>query len=99
MKRKPQGRPTSRPSDFNKRVVGTLGVILAIAQAIEKSGSIPSGHLYAQLMGHLSLDDYQEVIATLVRAGIVRENPSHLLEWIAPSGATEANTNKKEKQQ
>lgn len=92
-----KGRPMGRPSDFNARVEGTLRVILAISQAIKELRTVPSGHLYARLMGHLSIDDYQSVIATLVRAGLVHEHPSHLLEWIGPSGPTATNNNTKEK--
>lgn len=97
-----QGRPSGRPSDFNARVEGTLRVVLAIAQAIEDLGTVPSGHLYARLMGHLDIDAYQSVIATLVRAGLVREHPSHLLEWVGPQraalGSQETNNRKETKQ-
>jgi hypothetical protein len=78
------GRPPGRPSDFNARVEGTLRVLLAIAQTIEELGTVPSGHLYARLMGHLDIDAYQSVIATLVRSGLVRQHANHLLEWIGP---------------
>lgn len=97
-----RGRPSGRPSDFNARVEGTLRVVLAIAQAIEELGTVPSGHLYARLMGHLDIDAYQSVIATLVRAGLVREHPSHLLEWVGPQwtalGSQETNNRKETKQ-
>ena len=96
------GRPNGRPSDFNARVEGTLRVILAIAQAIEELGTVPSGHLYARLMGHLSIDDYQSVIATLVRSGLVREHRNHLLEWVGPQRTalgSQGNNNRKETKQ
>jgi hypothetical protein len=93
-----QGRPSGRPSDFNARVEGTLQVVLAIARAIEELGTVPSGHLYARLMGHLDIDAYQSVIATLVRAGLVRECANHLLEWAGPRraalGSQETNNRK-----
>lgn len=97
-----QGRPSGRPSDFDTRVEGTLRVVLAIAQAIEELGTVPSGHLYARLMGHLGIDAYQSVIATLVRAGLVREHPNHLLEWVGPQraalGSQETNNRKENRQ-
>lgn len=58
----------------------------AIAEAIRKLGTVPSGHLYASLMGHLSLDQYQQIIGRLKRAGLVSES-YHELTWIGPAAA------------
>ena len=46
-------------------------VLDAIQEIITRAGSqgIPSGHLYAMLMGYMDLDTYQNVIALMVRAG------------------------------
>lgn len=63
---------------MNKRLV------VAVAEAIRELGEVPSGHLYAVLMGQLSLDQYNAVIAVLVRAGLVEKQPSHLLVWKGP---------------
>ena len=101
-KNEPQGRPMSRPSDFHAQAKAAAGVVLAVADCIRELCTVPSGHLYARLMGHLTIDDYQSVIATLARAGLVREHPSHLLEWIGPSGpvaTTQTKSTRKEKQQ
>ena len=89
----------SRPSDLQISATAAVGVVMAVADCLRELRTVPSGHLYARLMGHLSIDDYQSVIATLVRAGLVREHPSHLLEWIGPSGPTVTNNTRKEKQQ
>ncbi len=62
------------------------GAVLAVAECIRDLGSVPSGHLYARLIGHMSVESFQSFIATLVRAGLVREHANHLLEWIGPSG-------------
>ena len=43
----------------------------AIASLIKEVKEIPSGHLYAQLMGKMSLDQYQNMIETLQKAGLV----------------------------
>jgi hypothetical protein len=56
---------------------------LALAEAIRALGSVPSGHLYARVMGALSLEAYQSLIRSLVSAGLVR-NSSHMLTWIGP---------------
>jgi hypothetical protein len=65
----------------NEQVKTTLSIILMIADAIEELGSVPSGHLYAQICMHLNLDDYNDVISVLVNAGLVKEE-NHLLTWI-----------------
>ena len=43
----------------------------AVASLIKEVKTIPSGHLYAQLMGKMTLDQYQNMIATLQNAGLV----------------------------
>jgi hypothetical protein len=96
------GRPSGRPSDFRTQVESTFHVVAAVAECIRELRTVPSGHLYARLMSHLDVDAYQSVIATLVRAGLVREHPSHLLEWVGPQraafGSQETNNKKETKQ-
>lgn len=55
-------------------------IVAAVYMAIKESGSmgIPSGHLYAALMGKLSLDSYQAIIGILVETGKISNN-HHLL--------------------
>ena len=65
------------------QVKAALRVIRLVADAIRDLGSVPSGHLYATLMSHLSLESYQHVIGTLKHAGLVEER-FHELFWIGP---------------
>jgi hypothetical protein len=58
-----------------------LGVVLAVGEAIKELGSVPNGHLYAQLMGRMSLETYNKVIGLLVKTGAVK-NENHLLTWV-----------------
>ncbi len=58
-----------------------LGIVLAIGETIKELGSVPNGHLYAQLMGRMSLETYNKVIALLVKTGAVK-NENHLLTWV-----------------
>lgn len=58
-----------------------LAIVLAVGEAIKDLGSVPSGHLYAQLMGRMSLETYNKVIALLVKTGAVK-NENHLLTWV-----------------
>lgn len=53
----------------------------AVGDTIRELRSIPSGHLYAQLMSYMSLEAYQVIIDSLKLAGVVKEE-NHLLTWI-----------------
>ena len=57
-----------------------LSIVTAIADAIRDLGSVPSGHLYARVMGALSLSQYNQVIGILKKQGLVEES-GHLLTW------------------
>lgn len=57
---------------------------LAIAEAIQTLGEIPSGVLYARLMGYMSYMTYERIIDVLVSANVVRRQ-SHVLIWIGPA--------------
>lgn len=56
---------------------------VAIAEAIRELGQVPSGHLYARVMGTLDLTAYRAVIRTLVNAGLVSDS-GDLLTWVGP---------------
>ncbi len=61
-----------------------LQAIAAVGEAIKSLGSIPSGHLYAQLMGHMDLERYTSIINILKNAELVKEDGFHMLTWIGP---------------
>lgn len=65
-------------------VKAALAIVRAIADTIRELGSIPSGHLYAQLMGHMELTHYNQILGILKRSGMVAESESHLLTWKGP---------------
>lgn len=63
-----------------------LKIIRAVADAIKEAGRIPSGHLYAFLIGQgWQLDDYQKLIGLLKRSGLIREE-YHELIWNLKEG-------------
>ena len=64
-----------------------VAVAGAVGDAIRELGSVPSGHLYARLMGHLSLEAYESILSTLVQTGLVRREANHLLVWSGPTGS------------
>lgn len=57
----------------------------AVADCIKELGEVPSGVLYSQLMGVMSLTQYEQIIGMLCRAGII-ENRSNLLVWVVTNG-------------
>jgi hypothetical protein len=67
-----------------QQLVAALEIIQAVGEAIQTLGRVPSGELYANLMGTLSFERYTEIVRILVNAGVVREERSGLLTWIGP---------------
>lgn len=57
-----------------------LALSMVVAEAIRDLGSVPSGHLYAQLMSHMDIDTYNNVIDILTRGGLVTVT-NHLIVW------------------
>ena len=55
----------------------------ALAEAIRDLGSVPSGHLYARVMGHMTAEQYAWAIDRLKGAGLVAED-NHVLRWVGP---------------
>jgi hypothetical protein len=68
----------------NNEKVAALKIGLAVAESIRELGEVPSGHLYAPLMGRLSLSAYESIIGVLKNAHLVAESPAHLLTWTGP---------------
>jgi hypothetical protein len=65
------------------QVASAIQAVAAIAEAIRAVGSIPSGYLYAHVLGTLSIHDYEGAIGILKRAGLVSVSGS-VLTWIGP---------------
>lgn len=55
---------------------------MTIANAIKSLKRVPSGHLYAQLMCYVGIDEYTAIIDFLVHANLVQKTNSHELIWI-----------------
>lgn len=66
-----------------KQVGAMLDVIVAMADVVRKSPrGLPSGELYATVMGIMSLETYERVIALMVEAGAI-ERHGH---WLCRKG-------------
>ena len=66
-----------------EQVTAGIRMAAAVGEAIRDLGSVPSGHLYARLMGRMSLETYNKLITILKQANLVEEN-NHLLTWVGP---------------
>lgn len=72
------------PTTLKRQAAAYVMACGAVAEAIRDLGEIPSGELYARLMGHMSLQTYDRIIGSLVRAELVT-NSCHLLKWVGPA--------------
>ena len=61
----------------------TMGIIAAVGDCIRELGEVPAGHLYARLMGAMTLEQFQKIIGVLVNCRVVK-NENHLLTWVGP---------------
>jgi hypothetical protein len=63
------------------QATAAVRIVSALAEAIRDLGQVPSGRLYASVMGVMNLSEYQQAIGVLIKAGLI-ENRHHLLIWI-----------------
>jgi hypothetical protein len=63
-------------------VSSAINAIKSVADCIKELGQVPNGVLYSQLMGVMSLNQYEQIIGILSRAGVI-ENRNNLLVWQA----------------
>jgi len=65
-----------------KQVVAILLFAKIVEEAVKDAGpnGIPSGHLYAAMMGRMNIDTYNYTIGLLKEAGAITEQ-NHLLRW------------------
>lgn len=61
--------------------IAALKQVQIVAECIRAAKVIPSGHLYAQLMGYgVGLNTYEKIINVLVKAELVAKT-NHVLAW------------------
>lgn len=77
---------TSAPSQATDKLIKELcnDIALLIRHQTKHGihGGLPSGHLYAQLMGVMTHERYEELISIFISEGLIRRTPGHLLVWI-----------------
>lgn len=62
-------------------VSAAVQVVVAVGEAIKAFGKVPNGELYAHLMGRMSLETYNKIIALLVKTGAIKVE-NHEIIWI-----------------
>ena len=67
-----------------EQVRAVTAVVLAVADTVRELGEVPSGVLYANLEGSLSLEHFNKVVGLLKESGCVEET-NHVLKWTGPS--------------
>ncbi len=65
------------------QVKAAVNAIVALAEAIREVGEIPSGQLYAVVMGQMDLETYESFIGRLTSAGLVTKR-GNVLVWTGP---------------
>lgn len=70
---------------IKQQILSYLKMSAILADTIQEIKSVPSGHLYAMVMGKMDINTYNHLIDTLIKGGVVRREPSHLLVWIGGS--------------
>ena len=68
---------------MNAEMQRGMKIVQALGAAIMEAGDrgIPSGHLYAVVMGAVNIEEYTAAIGLLKKADLVSEK-GHLLRWI-----------------
>ena len=72
------------PTPSRVELKNGLRMIAVVAESIREAGRVPSGTLYALVMGRMSLEAYEKMIQILKNTGLVSE-VAHELIWIGPN--------------
>jgi hypothetical protein len=67
-----------------QELLAGLNILAAVAETIREAGEVPSGTIYAALLGKVTMEGYTSLLRTLKGAGLVEEK-NHLLRWIGPN--------------
>ena len=66
-----------------QQVQAVFDVLVAITEVIRTKGEVPSGDLYASLMGSIDLRTFELILSKIKGSGLVVEK-NHLLVWVGP---------------
>ncbi len=76
---------TTQPKPAMSRRDALRELMIIMADAIKQAGEfgLPSGHLYAMVMGVASLELYDQIIQSFKTNGLITDK-GYLLKWIGP---------------
>ena len=60
-----------------------LAILLAVSETVREAKRVPSGTVYAALIGRVTFEGYQALIRTLKGAGLIEEKANELI-WVGP---------------
>ncbi len=75
------GNQIEKTMEQTEQVKVAIEVVSELAMVIRDAKRIPSGHLYAHLMGVLSLDKYEMIIGLVKKTGLVIQDGDELV-WV-----------------
>lgn len=61
-----------------------VAIVAAVAETVRECGECPSGMLYAGLIGRVTKQGYDQVLAILKGAGLIEVTPQHMVRWTGP---------------
>lgn len=64
-----------------EQVKAGIEVIRSVGDAIRDLGRVPSGELYARLMGYLTMQDFNNILDVLKGAGLIKII-HHEIVWV-----------------
>jgi hypothetical protein len=84
-----QGKnPMSVATSFTPaKIRSALNTIFALADAIRELREVPEGHLYARVMTHLSLDEFDAAMRVLKNNKMIKIE-HRMITWIGPEKST-----------
>ncbi len=65
-----------------QNVLAAIELVSAVADAIRELGTVPSGQLYARLTDVMDIRCFEQVVALLVKAGLIERLPNNILRWV-----------------
>jgi hypothetical protein len=63
------------------QIANALLLCKELGYAIHQAGEIPSGTLYAAIMGRIDLQTFNACLSTLEKTGLIKVEGSHLIRW------------------
>ncbi len=80
---------TTDQTKLREQITAALELVIEVGKVIKELRTVPSGVLYAQLQGVMSLQSYAILIDKLIELKLVRRDRMHLLTWIGDDDASQ----------